>query len=379
MKTGVVVPTKDRRQNLEWLLASLGRQTLREFTVVVADDGSSDGTREVVERQASDPFWDGRLRWVGCGPRGGRRARARNIGMSNLPADTTFVVMLDSDLILQSSAIEQFVELHALHRDAVLLGPVDRLPHMDAADVRSYLATGDLEGLRERVPNQYSASVPQASDPVNPQMGPDYRPAMFNAESDQPVAMIPYGPVNNNAGWPLAAVWSLGGLDERMDGWGHADLEFGTRAANAGLRCVFRPELWALHVWHPHPAGSGYEWQRNLDYYIRRHGVDMEPLSDWTLWFHYHVERGGTVARSRGKLWAFSRSGQDRIYLPDPSWLKKLGHCGHRIPAATDADLAKATDRGRAVDRSMLQQAHSSVSGPEGGRKLPDDVRARPP
>jgi len=59
---GAVVPVHNRRENLLLLLASLARQTYHDFHLIVADDGSTDDTRELVEYQARRHPWQDRLR-----------------------------------------------------------------------------------------------------------------------------------------------------------------------------------------------------------------------------------------------------------------------------------------------------------------------------
>ena len=82
---GVVVPAYNREDNLALLLASLERQSAASFHVVIADDGSTDGTAELIARLARQPTWRQRLTRVSCGPNQGvRTGRARNIGAANL-------------------------------------------------------------------------------------------------------------------------------------------------------------------------------------------------------------------------------------------------------------------------------------------------------
>ncbi len=49
-RVSVVVPVKDRRQLLTDLLDALEAQTLRQFEVIVVDDGSTDGSADVARR-----------------------------------------------------------------------------------------------------------------------------------------------------------------------------------------------------------------------------------------------------------------------------------------------------------------------------------------
>lgn len=347
---GAVVPVHNRRENLDLLLASLERQSSRDFHVVVADDGSTDGTRDLVEARAAASVWGGRLRWVGCGPNlGVRTGRARNIGAANLPPDTQLLVMLDSDLVLQPAAMARFADAHTQHPGHVLLGRVDWLPPMDRRTVLAAVTEGRVDELRAQVPQRRPVRVEGTFT------GPELRDGLFDHPPGLAMPMRPEWALPLNSAWPLDLYWRIGGFDETMRGYGYQDMEFGARAAAAGAHCHARPELWALHVWHPKPAKAMLENQRNLDFYLRRHGANLiiETDIDWSLWWHYHAERGGTLLRHQGQLWALNAARDRRLALPDTSWAPRLGHCGHQAEEADPRQLATAQDCGIAYDPSI--------------------------
>ncbi len=277
---------------------------------------------------------------------GVRTGRARNIGAANLDPGTRLLVMLDSDLVLQPDAMARFAAAHSHHPDDILLGPVEWLPPLDRTIVRTAITNGGVDRLREYVPRQQPVRVEGTFT------GPELREGLYDLDPGQPVPLRPEWTLPLNSGWPLALYWKIGGFDETMRGYGYQDMEFGARTAKTGARCLPRPELWGLHVWHPKPAKSMVENQRNLDLYLRRHGANqiIETDIDWTLWWHYHAERRGTVVRHHGRLWALNKAGDRRLVLPDASWVGRLGHCGHLIGEANPGMLAGAKDCGTAYD-----------------------------
>lgn len=84
----VVLPTYQRGHIVAQAISSVLRQTYRLLELIVVDDGSTDGTAEVVSR-----FEDRRLRLVSLEHVG--RSQARNEGASRARGDV--VVFLDSD------------------------------------------------------------------------------------------------------------------------------------------------------------------------------------------------------------------------------------------------------------------------------------------
>lgn len=90
----IIIPTYNRKEELVDLLPSLSRQECPvPFEIIVVDDGSTDGTRELLKNLAED--WKGRLRFLEqnrAGP-----GTARNLGIKHANGD--ILVFVDSDCI----------------------------------------------------------------------------------------------------------------------------------------------------------------------------------------------------------------------------------------------------------------------------------------
>jgi glycosyltransferase involved in cell wall biosynthesis len=118
----VVVPALDAEATIgEQLDALLGQEWARPFEVIVVDNGSTDGTREVVERYRSR---DARVRLVdGSGQRG--VAHARNVGLCAARGEA--VAFCDADDVVARGWVRAMGD--ALRTHEYVTGPleVDRL------------------------------------------------------------------------------------------------------------------------------------------------------------------------------------------------------------------------------------------------------------
>jgi hypothetical protein len=111
----VVIAAHNGERHLEEAIESVRQQTLEDIEIVVVDDASSDGTREIVSRIAAvDP----RVRYVSAEARSA--GAARNIGWRSCQAP--FVANLDQDDLAEPERLEEQREYLLAHPDVGLVG-----------------------------------------------------------------------------------------------------------------------------------------------------------------------------------------------------------------------------------------------------------------
>lgn len=131
----VVIPTRDRPEQLVVTLEALTRQSLKDFGVIVVDDGSRSNIEETTPPALHESL---RIRFIrnekslGAGP-----ARNRGVGRSQ----ARYLVFIDDDCIAEPDLIRRHYEvLSSADEPVVSLGPIlsvtdRRLPvwlHWDA-------------------------------------------------------------------------------------------------------------------------------------------------------------------------------------------------------------------------------------------------------
>ncbi len=218
MRLSVVIPTFDRKERLGRTLAALETQrgdVEGGVEILVVDDGSTDGTRELLAGLQKE----GRLRALSPG-RGGP-ARARNAGA--LEAAGEILVFLGDDIVPEP----RFLAAHdGAHRET---------PH----ESRAVLGRTEWDSSRMRV-----TPMLRHLEEKGLQFGyglirdPENVPAWFFYAS--------------NVSLPQEAFLRLGGFDESFGGAAWEDVEFALRAAadRPPLRLVYRPQARARHD-HP--------------------------------------------------------------------------------------------------------------------------------
>ena len=204
MKYSFIIPVYNRPDEVDELLDSLTRQTLRNFEVIVVEDGSSVPCKEVTDKYA-DKLLVYYYYKDNSGP-----GQTRNYGVER--ASGEYMLILDSDCILPDTYLEE-VEKELQRKEADAFGGPDRA-HESFTDVQkainyamtSFFTTGGIRGGKKKMDKFYPRSF--------------------------------------NMGVRKSVYQALGGFSKMRFG---EDIDFSIRIFKGGYACRLFPEAW---VWH---------------------------------------------------------------------------------------------------------------------------------
>src|SRR3989338_4706423 len=100
MDISVIIPTYNRKRVLKRCLDSLSKQAYNSYEIVVADDGSADGTEEMVKSLKNKKIIYLKQQNLGC-------AAARNLGAKN--SNGRIVALTDDDCILDKNWLKEII------------------------------------------------------------------------------------------------------------------------------------------------------------------------------------------------------------------------------------------------------------------------------
>lgn len=110
MTITVLTPTFNRGGGLQSLWDSLQKQTVKDFEWLVVDDGSTDGTKNLITKlQEKSDF---PIRYI-YKSNGGKHT-ALNVGIQTICSELTFIV--DSDDCVTDDAVESILKIHKKYR-----------------------------------------------------------------------------------------------------------------------------------------------------------------------------------------------------------------------------------------------------------------------
>ena len=104
-KVSIIIPTYNRAKLLSRAIKSVLDQTFKDFELIIVDDGSTDNTRQAVERFQKR---DSRIKYI-WQENSGAPARPKNTGIKN--AKGNYIAFLDDDDEWLSEKLEKQLEL----------------------------------------------------------------------------------------------------------------------------------------------------------------------------------------------------------------------------------------------------------------------------
>ncbi|MEW6606869.1 MAG: glycosyltransferase [bacterium] len=124
MEVSVIIPTYNKKERLRLALTSFINQSYprKEFEVVLIDDGSTDGTEDMVSSLIL-PYKINYLRQQNQG-----RSVARNLGITYAKGE--IIIFTDDDLILSPEFIEEHVKHHKDEDKLVVHGTIYTMPFL---------------------------------------------------------------------------------------------------------------------------------------------------------------------------------------------------------------------------------------------------------
>lgn len=234
-QNSIIITTYNNPAWLEKVLWSMSCQTVKDFEVVIADDGSKNETRDVIEAMRSQmPF---NIRHVWQEDDGFRKCRILNQAIIQASGD--YLIFTDGDCIARSD----FVETHLKYRQpgAYLSGDYVRLPmNTSQAIAKADILSGRCFDLDYLIANGYPPG--KVSQRLKAK---GLKASLLDTFSF--VQANWYG--NNASGWKKDLI-AINGFDERM-AYGGSDWEFGDRLNRSGIRRIrVRYRAIVLHLDH---------------------------------------------------------------------------------------------------------------------------------
>lgn len=348
-RVSVIIPTYNRSGPVRLLLDQLLRQTLpvEEFEVVIADDGSSDDTEQVV-RSYADRL---RIAYHFQEDEGFRVSKARNAGARL--ASAPVLLLLDAGVVPGPDLLRRHLAAHEERPGRGVVG------YAWAYDPVADPIPGLAEALDEFPPEQVVEKF--RDDPL------------FRDTRHEQFALDGFDLTRAPLSWRLFYTlncsvraedyWAIGGFNEEYVQWGTEDQEFALRLVRHGVTMHLDREAWVVE-W-PHERDFASQWPlylENVDLFHRQFpepavemGRTLAHADRYWQWRELYLELEDWSARARG----IDVTGQlaDAAHrFGDVGRIAVFG-CGGELPAGLS--VAAAVD----FDRELLDRAAGGTDG----------------
>lgn len=230
-RISVIVTTYNKERELELVLEAFRHQSFKDFEIIVADDGSGEATRAVIDQareRADHPVLHS---WQE--DQGFRAARSRNLAIAKARGE--LVAMVDGDCLPLPNYLDTILET-SKHKH-YLAGERFFLTEDEAAALKlEDIAKGGEEILKAVPPReQKRVRKVRRKNRFYRTLRLKVRPKVVTAN------FVAY----------RRDLERINGFDERYVGWGHEDTDLGRRLRKVGVPSANAlSEALVIHIWH---------------------------------------------------------------------------------------------------------------------------------
>jgi glycosyltransferase involved in cell wall biosynthesis len=236
MKISVIVATYNRPDALDVVLQSLEPQTDNDFEIIIADDGSDNETKSLIEKHIKKTKH--LIKHVWHEDLGFRLSKIRNLAMKS--ATGGYLIFLDGDCAVQPD----FIESHRRLSEKGFIVTGSRI--LLAKEITEEICRSRSFSFSEFKRNSFGYIIKKQINKFLP---------LFIKLPDHPLRNYKKFQWRRIKGcnlgcWKSDAIL-INGFDEALIGWGHEDADFVFRMHQNGINR--KSGAWGtevLHLWH---------------------------------------------------------------------------------------------------------------------------------
>jgi len=267
--TSIIISTYNAPAWLEKVLYGYNNQTYRMFEVIIADDGSTKETSEMLERLQKEVFYP--IVHVWHEDNGFQKTKILNKAIEKCSA--SYILMSDGDCIPRKDFVEQHVKYRV--EGSFLSGGYFKLPIAISESItRDDIYTErcfDISWLKK---HGLKSSFKNSKLSVGP-----IRAWILNTLTPSNASWNGH----NSSGWK-SDILAVNGFDERMQ-YGGEDRELGERLNNTGIKGKqIRYSAIAVHLDHP----RGYVTEEMIS---KNRAIRDETKASESVWTDFGIEK----------------------------------------------------------------------------------------
>ncbi|BAJ00071.1 glycosyltransferase family 2 protein [Shewanella violacea] len=228
MTVSLIITTYNWPKALDRVLKSTLIQSIQPDEIIIADDGSSEATKHVIDKHRAKTNISIIHSWQE--DKGFRLSRSRNNAISKSSMD--YIILIDGDMVLE----RHFIADHIKHSERGFFAVGKRVRLSESMTSKQLSLPGEISPFSKGISRgrEHSIRLPLLSK-------------LFSKTQMNSVSSIQSC---NIAFWKLDAI-SINGFNNDFVGWGPEDKEFSLRLLNNGiLRKNIKFSAIAFHLYH---------------------------------------------------------------------------------------------------------------------------------